>query len=244
MKALLRLVLALVTATALAAGLAAAPAQAKSSTVSTRYTAPKYGQTNSGVKALQYRLVKAKTLSSRYTTGYYGSLTKAAVKKFQKKNGLKATGKVSRTTWKKLVKKTGKITLKSTKAKSKKSKLAKRCQTGRVLCISKNDRKVRWVVNGKVKMTLDARFGCRATATRNGTFKVYWKSYNHTSTLYNTWMPRAMFFSGGQAVHYSSDFRARGYNGCSHGCVNTRDFKKISSLYSQVRVGDKVVVYN
>ncbi len=244
MKALFRLVLALVTATALAAGLAAAPAQAKSSTVSTRYTAPKYGQTNSGVKALQYRLVKAKTLKAQYTTGYYGSLTKGAVKSFQKKNRLKATGKVDKTTWKKLVDKTGKITIKSTKAKSKKAKLAKRCQKGRVLCISKNDRKVRWVVNGKVKMTLDARFGCSRTATRNGTFKVYWKSYNHTSTLYNTWMPRAMFFSGGQAVHYSSDFRARGYNGCSHGCVNIRDFKKIDSLYRQVRVGDKVVVYN
>ena len=93
MKALLRLVLALVTATALAAGLTAAPAEAKTSTVSTRYTAPKYGQTNSGVKALQYRLVKAKTLKSKYTTGYYGSLTKSAVKSFQKKNRLKEIGR-------------------------------------------------------------------------------------------------------------------------------------------------------
>lgn len=246
MKALLRLVLALVTATALAAGMTAAPAEAKSSTVSTRYTAPKYGQTNSGVKALQHRLVKAKTLKSQYVTGYYGTLTKSAVKKFQSKNRLKATGKVDKKTWKKLVSKTGKITLKSTKAKkssAKKSKLDKRCLKGRVLCASKSDRKLRWVVNGKVKMSMDARFGCSRSATRNGTFKVYWKSYNHTSTLYNSWMPRAMFFSGGQAFHYSSDFKARGWNGCSHGCVNIRDFKKIDSLYGKVRNGDKVVVY-
>ena len=36
-------------------------------------------------------------------------------------------------------------------------------------------------------------------------------------------MPYAMFFSGGQAVHYSPDFAARGYNGASHGCVNVRN---------------------
>ena len=41
--------------------------------------------------------------------------------------------------------------------------------------------------------------------------------------LYGSAMPYAMFFSGGQAVHYSSDFAARGYAGASHGCVNVRD---------------------
>ena len=29
-------------------------------------------------------------------------------------------------------------------------------------------------------------------------------------------MPYAMFFSGGQAVHYLPAFAARGYNGASH----------------------------
>ena len=52
-----------------------------------------------------------------------------------------------------------------------------------------------------------------------------------------------MFFSGGQAVHYSPDFAARGYAGASHGCVNVRDLSAIKSLYSQVAVGDKVIVY-
>ncbi len=56
-------------------------------------------------------------------------------------------------------------------------------------------------------------------------------------------MPYAMFFSGGQAVHYSADFAARGYNGASHGCVNVRDKGKLSALFDQVQVGDKVVVY-
>jgi len=56
-------------------------------------------------------------------------------------------------------------------------------------------------------------------------------------------MPYAMFFSGGQAVHYSSDFAARGYNGASHGCVNVRDLGKIKVLFSEIKVGDKVIVY-
>ena len=52
-----------------------------------------------------------------------------------------------------------------------------------------------------------------------------------------------MFFSGGQAVHYSSDFAARGYAGASHGCVNVRNLSGIQSLFSQARTGDKVIVY-
>ncbi len=63
------------------------------------------------------------------------------------------------------------------------------------------------------------------------------------SKLYGSAMPFAMFFSGGQAVHYSSDFAAVGYNGASHGCVNIRDYDGIQWLYSQVRIGDRVVVY-
>jgi lipoprotein-anchoring transpeptidase ErfK/SrfK len=51
-----------------------------------------------------------------------------------------------------------------------------------------------------------------------------------------------MFFSGGQAVHYSSNFARLGYASASHGCVNIADLPQIRSLFFQVRVGDKVVV--
>ncbi len=47
-------------------------------------------------------------------------------------------------------------------------------------------------------------------------------------------MPFAMFFSGGQAVHYSSDFAANGYYGASHGCVNVRDYDGVAWLFDQV----------
>jgi lipoprotein-anchoring transpeptidase ErfK/SrfK len=72
---------------------------------------------------------------------------------------------------------------------------------------------------------------------------VNWKSRNHYSTIYNTPMPYAMFFSGGQAVHYSSDFARRGYIGCSHGCVNIRNKARIPWVFDRVRVGDRVIVY-
>jgi lipoprotein-anchoring transpeptidase ErfK/SrfK len=74
-------------------------------------------------------------------------------------------------------------------------------------------------------------------------FTLYWKSRHHVSTLYDSPMPYAMFFSGGQAVHFSYDFAARGYAGGSHGCVNVRDETAIAALFSQARTGDKVVVH-
>ena len=126
-----------------------------------------------------------------------------------------------------------------------KYRIDRRCMTkGRVLCINKKTRKLVYMVNGKPIQVLDVRFGASRTPTRNGVFRVYRKSKNHVSSLYGSKMPYAMFFSGGQAVHYSSDFRARGYNGASHGCVNVRDKKKIAWIFARVKVGDRVVVYS
>jgi hypothetical protein len=125
-----------------------------------------------------------------------------------------------------------------------KLRLDRRCMTGRIICINKKTRKLAFLYNGKLLATADARFGCSRTPTRNGSFKVYWKDKNHVSSLYHSAMPYSMFFSGGQAVHYSADFRARGYNGCSHGCVNIRDKNKLAWIYNRVQVGDKVLVYN
>jgi hypothetical protein len=122
--------------------------------------------------------------------------------------------------------------------------LDRRCRKGRVVCVSKYHRKVYWVVNGKIKLVLDARFGARRTPTREGSFRIRWKDRNHRSSLYHTPMPFAMFFSGGQAVHYSPDFAKRGYRGASHGCVNTRQYSKMRALFNAARVGDRVVVYH
>jgi lipoprotein-anchoring transpeptidase ErfK/SrfK len=124
------------------------------------------------------------------------------------------------------------------------SKIDNRCKVqGRVLCIDKTRDKLYYMKNRKIIKTMDARFGCASTRTREGLFRVRWKSRHHVSTLYHSKMPFAMFFSGGQAVHYSADFARNGYNGCSHGCVNIRNRAKIRYVFNRIRVGDRVVVY-
>ncbi|QNE20584.1 L,D-transpeptidase [Kribbella qitaiheensis] len=125
-----------------------------------------------------------------------------------------------------------------------KLRLDKRCMTGRIICVNKKTRKVVFMLNGKLQASGDARFGAARTPTRNGMFKINRKSKNHVSSLYKSPMPDAMFFSGGQAIHYSSDFKARGYNGASHGCVNMRNRTVIDYIFNHVKVGDKVLVYS
>jgi lipoprotein-anchoring transpeptidase ErfK/SrfK len=56
-------------------------------------------------------------------------------------------------------------------------------------------------------------------------------------------MPRAMFFNGDEAVHYSPDFAAVGYIRGSHGCVGIRDMEQATWLFDHVDVGTRVYVY-
>lgn len=202
------------------------------------------GSESGRVRELQARLRQIGHFD-RSPTGYYGSVTVAAVRSFQDKRGLSRTGRTDTLTWRKLLGMTHEPTAAELNPPTTRqvAKPDKRCMTGRVLCISKNSRTLSWMIDGRVVSSMDVRFGSQYTPTREGTFSVYWKSRHHVSTIYHTAMPYAMFFSGGQAVHYSADFAARGYNGASHGCVNVRDEGKIASLFAQVKNGDKVVVY-
>ncbi|GGY27641.1 L,D-transpeptidase family protein [Streptomyces omiyaensis] len=204
----------------------------------------KDGDENEQVRELQARLRQLDHFD-RAPTGFYGTITGKAVTAFQKMRGLPGTGVVDATTWQRLLAVTKKPTADELKP-STTNKLDTpdaRCMTGRVLCISKESRTLAWMVDGRVVSSMDVRFGSENTPTREGTFAVGWKARKWTSTIYHTPMPYAMFFSGGQAVHYSADFAARGYAGASHGCVNVRDRAKISALFDQVKVGDKVVVH-
>ncbi|WP_326748793.1 L,D-transpeptidase family protein [Streptomyces virginiae] len=202
------------------------------------------GDENEQVRELQARLRQLKLMSVA-PTGFYGSKTTAAVKSFQSKHGLNATGSVDEATWKKIEGASKKPTADELRPSTVNEVDAPdpRCMQGRVMCISKESRTLAWMIDGKVVSTMDVRFGSENTPTREGVFDVGWKAKEWTSTIYHTPMPYAMFFSGGQAVHYSADFAARGYNGASHGCVNVRDKGKLSALFDQVKVGDKVVVY-
>ncbi|KUJ66932.1 hypothetical protein ACZ90_31355 [Streptomyces albus subsp. albus] len=202
------------------------------------------GSSGVRVRELQARLQQAGVFSLN-PTGYFGPITQRAVTAFQRRHHIRTTGNAGPLTWKALNRTTRKPTRLELYPVTTRpvAKPDKRCRSGRVLCISKKSRTLAWMVNGKVRAAMDVRFGAQYTPTREGSFKVFWKSRHHVSSIYHTPMPYAMFFSGGQAVHYSRDFAARGYNGASHGCVNVRDKAKIATLFDQVRVGDRVVVY-
>jgi peptidoglycan hydrolase-like protein with peptidoglycan-binding domain len=179
--------------------------------------------------------------------GSFDDQTREAVSAFQAKRGIPATGEVDQRTLDLLTGMTSEPTADALANRKPDpadgAPLDARCSTGMALCIDKTSDSLRWVVDGDVQMSLDVRFGSSETPTREGLFSVYRKSRDHVSTLYDSSMPFAMFFSGGQAVHYSSDFAARGYYGASHGCVNVRDYTAIATLFDQVPIGTKVVVY-
>ncbi|NGN93440.1 murein L,D-transpeptidase [Nocardioides sp. KC13] len=206
-----------------------------------------FGKGDSGddVRDLQARLKQIGWFNAG-VTGFYGNVTTEAVSGFQAKRGIAVTGFVDQTTLDRLYAMTREPTeaeLTNAPPPVPEGKLDPRCLTGRVMCIDKSTSVLRWVVGGTVQMSVEVRFGSQELPTREGQFSVFAKSRDHVSSIYKTPMPFAMFFSGGQAVHYSPDFAANGYNGASHGCVNVRDYGAITSLYDQVNIGDGVVVY-
>jgi hypothetical protein len=176
---------------------------------------------------LGYEIYEGNLASARM-----GESTAAAVRRFQTKFGFSPTGVVGQGTWGLLDALSGTV-----------GRLPASCLGQTTICIDKSQRLVRFVVKDKVLLTLDARFGFEGAATREGTFRVNSKSRDHVSSLYRTSMPFAMFFSGGQAVHYSPYFARDGYNGASHGCVNLRDYDRARWLFDHAAVGTRVHVY-
>ena len=205
------------------------------------------GDSGTEVRELQSRLRQVAWFAGD-VTDHYGSLTEQAVRGFQAKREIAVTGWVDRRTLTRLEGMTREPTADELANRfpgdaGTSAPLDGRCLTGRALCVDKTSSTLRWVVDGSVRRTVAVRFGSSYTPTREGLFHVESKSPDHVSSLYGSPMPYAMFFSRGQAVHYSSDFAARGYAGASHGCVNVRDLDGLRWIYDQVSVGDAVVVY-
>ncbi|MGH3489844.1 MAG: L,D-transpeptidase family protein [Actinopolymorphaceae bacterium] len=200
------------------------------------------------VRELEARLHQLDWLATEWVDGYYGTTTREGVNGFQARRGLPRLGYVDAATWDRLVAMTHTPTRDELyppkpAPPSNASALDSRCTTGRAICVDKSTRTLRWVVDGNVRLTMDVRFGCQSSPTREGAFTVRAKVRDGYSHFYDTRMPFSLFFSGHQAVHYSDDFAARGYNGCSHGCVNVRSWDTLSQLFGEARVGDKVIVY-
>jgi len=124
------------------------------------------------------------------------------------------------------------------------AKIPRACLTKKAaLCVSKRQKVVRYYKKGRLITALDARFGGAGFRTRDGNWKIFRKVQNDYSTLYKTPMPWSMYFSGGQAIHYSFYFPVDGYDGASHGCVNIRDKQGLIKLWKQVKIGTFTKVY-
>jgi len=242
MSHLIRTLVSIVAVTALTGPVAAhaAPVSASAAASAVLF---EHGDQGRGVRIVQARLRQIGWYEGD-VTGSFDDKTRKAVRKFQKQQELPVTGVVDRRTLRTLEGLTHRPTnAEMTNQPPPPDDLDRRCLTGRVMCVDKTTSSLRWVVDGRVRVTLAARFGGPSTPTREGAFAVYRKSRDHVSSLYDTPMPYAMFFSGGQAVHYSPDFAANGYNGASHGCVNIRARAAIARLFDIVRIGTPVIVY-
>lgn len=120
-----------------------------------------------------------------------------------------------------------------------------RCATGRVICISRQQKKMSFVDNGQIRFTREARFAMPGWESDEGEFRIWYKNHETVSKIFGerTPMPYALFYDRNVAVHYSQDFADKGYAGGSHGCSQLRDYQVAKWLYEQVQVGDRVVVY-
>lgn len=190
------------------------------------------GVSGPAVTKLQTKLIKVGIIGP--VTGTFDKTTGLNVARFNEKFrgfSYKENKVVTATAWRKLM-------------KESKTKIPKQCRTQKAaLCISKQQRVVRYYKKGNLVTALDARFGAEGFRTREGNFRIFRKVKDDFSSLYQTPMPWSMYFSGGQAVHYSFYFPKDGYNGASHGCVNIRDKKGIKKLWKQVRIGTFTKVY-
>ncbi|MET9408749.1 L,D-transpeptidase [Streptomyces sp. NPDC002935] len=111
----------------------------------------------------------------------------------------------------------------------------------RVACVDLT-RRLTWVQQGGKVLygPVPMRSGGAGHRTRTGWFTIYLRHRNHWSTLYNTPMPYAQFFSGGQAFHaIHGSIRTVGG---SMGCVNLR-LTDARGLWKVLRTGDRVYVW-
>jgi hypothetical protein len=172
-----------------------------------------------------------------FIDGIYGAGTKDKVTSFQVQNRLKPDGVLGRATWAKL-----------SRPKSFHGIPAVcRDKARDTVCISKQQQIARVFVKGKYKFATKVRFGDSRGLdfiTSSGIHSVKRKEKMSWSNPYKVWLPYAVYFYGGQAIHYSQDFADYGYSGASHGCANVADMSKAKRIYLLMNPRrDRVIVY-
>jgi len=164
-------------------------------------------------------------------TGVFDAATKRQVRHLQEKFLYDQSGVVGSDTWSLL----RRITADG-------PNLPAACE-GTSLCVSKTQKILRYIRNGRVVLTTDVRFGASSTPTATGSFSINWKLRENVSEAYGSQMPFTLNFYGGQAVHFSYYFRSDGYWGASHGCINVRSWSDAEYLYENVSIGTRIHIY-
>jgi len=200
------------------------------------------------VKELQHRL-RQLGLYRGGVDGAFDEATRQAVAAWRTRIGLPASEVMDERTWAPLIARTRNPRyaelFDAPPASTLAQELDPRCSTGRVVCISKQQRRMSLVVDGNVRFTREARFSRPGWESPLGEFRIWFKNADTVSKIFGerTPMPYAIFYQGNVAIHYSQDFADKGYDSGSHGCSQLRDYQVAKWLYEQVKVGDRVVVY-
>jgi len=175
------------------------------------------------VYEVQYRL-KRLGLFDANPNGHFGPITEAAVKRFQKRNGIEQSGNVNYRTWQPLIK----------QSVRGRHAVPSGCRSaGWHACYDRHWHQVNLYHGGALFNSWLVRGGSASTPTRTGTFRVYYRDIDHVSSAYGSPMPYSQFFSGGQALH-GSRLMMDPYVDHSHGCVNfwTEDARQLWNLTS------------
>ena len=197
---------------------------------------------------LQHRLKQA-GLYQGALDGVFNDTTRQAIAAWRTRIGLPASEVLDERTWTPLIRRTRlpryADLFSAPPASSMTQQLDPRCTTGRVVCISRQQKKMSLVDNGKIRFTREARFAMPGWESAEGEFRIWYMNHETVSKIFGerTPMPYALFYDRNVAVHYSQDFADKGYGGGSHGCSQLRDYQVAKWLYEQVKVGDRVIVY-
>ena len=197
---------------------------------------------------LQHRLGQVGLYQGK-ADGQFNAATRRAIEAWRVRLGLPASEVMDERTWVPLVRSTRNPRYAELYSAPPASSLVQvldpRCTAGKVVCVSKAQRKMSYVVDGKVHFTREARFSGPGWDSPEGDFRIWYMNSDTVSKIFGerTPMPYALFYDGNVAIHYSQDFADKGYEGGSHGCSQLRDYQTAKWLYEQVKVGDRVVVY-
>lgn len=197
---------------------------------------------------LQHRLGQV-GLYQGAVDGTFNATTKRAIEAWRTRIGLPASEVMDERTWAPLIRRTRNPRYRelfdAPPASTLVQQLDPRCAAGKVVCVSKAQQKMSYVVDGKVHFTREARFAMPGWEGPDGEFRIWHMNSDTVSKIFGerTPMPYAIFYQGNVAIHYSQDFADKGYEGGSHGCSQLRDYQVAKWLYEQLKVGDRVVVY-